>query len=115
MVSDFFYPNVGGVEEHIFQLSQCLLGRGHKVIVLTHVYGNRRGVRHMTNGLKVSRVFFINNTILLIITQYFSKLLYLFDKKCLILDWYVFVVRFYERAFFSRDLCKFRHIIFLIL
>ncbi|ROT61933.1 N-acetylglucosaminyl-phosphatidylinositol biosynthetic protein [Penaeus vannamei] len=53
MVSDFFYPNVGGVEEHIFQLSQCLLGRGHKVIVLTHVYGDRRGVRHMTNGLKV--------------------------------------------------------------
>lgn len=57
MVSDFFYPNVGGVEEHIFQLSQCLLGRGHKVIVLTHVYGDRRGVRHMTNGLKASRIF----------------------------------------------------------
>ncbi|KAK3862556.1 hypothetical protein Pcinc_031592 [Petrolisthes cinctipes] len=53
MVSDFFYPNVGGVEEHIFQLSQCLLHRGHKVIVLTHVYGDRRGVRYMTNGLKV--------------------------------------------------------------
>lgn len=53
MVSDFFYPNVGGVEEHIFQLSQCLLGRGHKVIVMTHVYGDRRGVRYMTNGLKV--------------------------------------------------------------
>ncbi|XP_071516887.1 phosphatidylinositol N-acetylglucosaminyltransferase subunit A isoform X2 [Panulirus ornatus] len=53
MVSDFFYPNVGGVEEHIFQLSQCLLHRGHKVIVLTHVYGDRRGIRHMTNGLKV--------------------------------------------------------------
>lgn len=53
MVSDFFYPNVGGVEEHIFQLSQCLLGRGHKVIVLTHVYGDRRGIRYMTNGLKV--------------------------------------------------------------
>ncbi|KAK7067098.1 hypothetical protein SK128_011268 [Halocaridina rubra] len=53
MVSDFFFPNVGGVEEHIFQLSQCLLRRGHKVIVMTHVYGDRRGIRHMTNGLKV--------------------------------------------------------------
>ncbi|KAK8405848.1 hypothetical protein O3P69_001968 [Scylla paramamosain] len=53
MVSDFFYPNVGGVEEHIFQLSQCLLARGHKVIVLTHVYGDRKGIRYMTNGLKV--------------------------------------------------------------
>ena len=54
MVSDFMYPNVGGVEEHIFQLSQCLLQRGHKVVVVTHVYGDRRGVRYMTNGLKVT-------------------------------------------------------------
>ncbi|XP_076396987.1 phosphatidylinositol glycan anchor biosynthesis class A isoform X2 [Megachile rotundata] len=53
MVSDFFYPNMGGVEEHIFNLSQCLLGFGHKVVVLTHSYGDRIGVRYMTNGLKV--------------------------------------------------------------
>ncbi|XP_017787487.1 PREDICTED: N-acetylglucosaminyl-phosphatidylinositol biosynthetic protein [Habropoda laboriosa] len=53
MVSDFFYPNMGGVEEHIFNLSQCLLERGHKVVVLTHSYGDRIGVRYMTNGLKV--------------------------------------------------------------
>jgi len=53
MVSDFFYPNVGGVESHIFQLSQCLLERGHKVVVVTHAYGDRVGVRYMTNMLKV--------------------------------------------------------------
>ena len=53
MVSDFFYPNMGGVEGHIFQLSQRLLALGHKVIVITHFYKNRSGVRYMTNGLKV--------------------------------------------------------------
>ena len=72
MASDFFYPNMGGVEEHIFNLSQCLLLNGHKVspkhtlqdpilpyphifqvIVLTHCYGDRTGIRYMTNGLKV--------------------------------------------------------------
>jgi len=53
MVSDFFYPNLGGVEMHIWCLSQCLMQRGHKVIVVTHAYGNRQGIRHMTNGLKV--------------------------------------------------------------
>ncbi|KAL7292480.1 hypothetical protein TKK_0014056 [Trichogramma kaykai] len=53
MVSDFFYPNMGGVEEHIFNLAQCLLNRGHKVIVMTHSYGERVGIRYMTNGLKV--------------------------------------------------------------
>lgn len=31
MVSDFFYPNMGGVEEHIYCLSQCLIRRGNKV------------------------------------------------------------------------------------
>ena len=53
MVSDFFFPNMGGVETHIWSLSQCLLQRGHKVIVITHAYGDRQGIRNMTNGLKV--------------------------------------------------------------
>ncbi|CAH0557708.1 unnamed protein product [Brassicogethes aeneus] len=53
MVSDFFFPNMGGVEEHIYNLSQCLLLKGHKVIIMTHSYGDRIGVRYMTNGLKV--------------------------------------------------------------
>lgn len=54
---------------HIWSLSQCLLRLGHQVrpkcsitgtiltdyqvIVVTHAYGNRAGVRYMTNGLKV--------------------------------------------------------------
>lgn len=53
MVSDFFYPNMGGVESHLFQLAQCLMELGHKVIIVTHFYGDRRGVRWMTNYLKV--------------------------------------------------------------
>jgi phosphatidylinositol N-acetylglucosaminyltransferase subunit A len=53
MVSDFFFPNMGGVENHIWCLAQCLMQRGHKVIVVTHAYGDRQGVRYMTNGLKV--------------------------------------------------------------
>ncbi|XP_066542821.1 phosphatidylinositol N-acetylglucosaminyltransferase subunit A [Hoplias malabaricus] len=53
MVSDFFYPNMGGVESHIYQLSQCLVEKGHKVVIATHAYGDRRGVRYLTNGLKV--------------------------------------------------------------
>ena len=31
MVSDFFFPNLGGVENHIYELSQSLLELGHKV------------------------------------------------------------------------------------
>uniref|UniRef100_A0A6Q2XU20 Phosphatidylinositol N-acetylglucosaminyltransferase subunit A n=1 Tax=Esox lucius TaxID=8010 RepID=A0A6Q2XU20_ESOLU len=53
MVSDFFYPNMGGVESHIYQLSQCLIEKGHKVVIATHAYGTRKGIRYLTNGLKV--------------------------------------------------------------
>lgn len=53
MASDFFYPNTGGVEAHIWQLSQRLLELGHKVIVITHVYKDKVGLQYMSNGLKV--------------------------------------------------------------
>lgn len=72
MVSDFMYPNVGGVEEHIFQLSQCLLQLGHKVIVVTHVYGDRQGIRYMTNGLKVSPAMLALTTVSHSIFKWFS-------------------------------------------
>ncbi|KAK4469226.1 hypothetical protein MN116_006800 [Schistosoma mekongi] len=57
MVSDYCHPNVGGVESHIFALSQCLIRRGHRVIIITHSYGSknqqRQGVRYLARGLKV--------------------------------------------------------------
>ncbi|KAF2763593.1 UDP-Glycosyltransferase/glycogen phosphorylase [Teratosphaeria nubilosa] len=60
MISDFFYPQPGGVESHIYQLSTKLIDRGHRVIIITHAYGppqdsypSRTGVRYLTNRLKV--------------------------------------------------------------
>lgn len=34
IVSDFFYPRLGGVELHQYQLAQGLIRRGHKVCAL---------------------------------------------------------------------------------
>ena len=55
MVCDFFFPNLGGVENHIYSLSQKLIERGHKVVIITHQYsGNKRqGVRYLPGPLKV--------------------------------------------------------------
>ncbi|KAI5357715.1 Putative glycosyl transferase, family 1 [Septoria linicola] len=55
MVSDFFFPQPGGVESHIYQLSSKLIDRGHNVIIITHAYHSpaRAGVRYLTNRLKV--------------------------------------------------------------
>lgn len=57
IVSDFFYPRLGGVELHQYQLAQGLIRRGHKVIIVTGTYGSepgqRQGIRYLTSGLKV--------------------------------------------------------------
>jgi phosphatidylinositol glycan class A protein len=53
MVCDFFYPNLGGVENHIWSLGTLLVKLGHKVIVITHAYGDRQGVRYLPGPLKV--------------------------------------------------------------
>lgn len=53
MFCDFFYPNMGGVENHLYQVASCLVLRGHKVVIVTHSYGNREGVRYLSSGVKV--------------------------------------------------------------
>jgi len=62
LISDFFYPRLGGVEQHIYSLAQCLLHQGHKVIIITHAYESssssnpkhrRTGVRYLSGLLKV--------------------------------------------------------------
>nr|CEL65898.1 TPA: phosphatidylinositolglycan class A protein,putative [Neospora caninum Liverpool] len=53
MVSDFFFPSLGGIETHIYHLSQCLIQRGYKVVAITHYTDKRHGVRYLSNGLKV--------------------------------------------------------------
>lgn len=58
MVTDFFYPQPGGVEFHVYHLSQKLIDLGHSVVIITHDYGNRSGIRNLTNGLKVYYVPF---------------------------------------------------------
>ena len=53
LLSDFFYPKVGGVEVHIYQLAVSLIRLGCKVTVLTHHRKNRQGIKYMGNGIKV--------------------------------------------------------------
>lgn len=59
MVCDFFFPQEGGIEIHIYQVAQQLIALGHHVIVITHAYGERKGVRYLDCGLKVYYVPFM--------------------------------------------------------
>jgi len=62
MVCDFFYPRLGGVENHIYSLSQHLIRLGHKVVIITHAYGDRKGVRYLPGLLKVYHCPFLPMT-----------------------------------------------------
>ncbi|CCE62783.1 hypothetical protein TPHA_0D01420 [Tetrapisispora phaffii CBS 4417] len=54
MISDFFYPQLGGVEFHMYHLAQELIKLGNSVIIVVHAYSpDRVGVRYLSNGLKV--------------------------------------------------------------
>jgi phosphatidylinositol N-acetylglucosaminyltransferase subunit A len=52
-VCDFFYPRLGGVEMHLYSLAQHLIRLQHKVVIITHAYGKRKGVRYLPGPLKV--------------------------------------------------------------
>lgn len=36
--TDFAFPKLGGVETHGYQLGQCLIERGHKVVFITNKF-----------------------------------------------------------------------------
>lgn len=49
MISDFFHPEVGGVENHIYMLGASLIRKGHKVACFTSncfLYSTRSGHSH---------------------------------------------------------------------
>ncbi|KAG8216346.1 glycosyltransferase family 4 protein [Butyriboletus roseoflavus] len=77
MISDFFYPNVGGVENHIYMLSANLIHRGHKVIVITHSHPpDRVGVRWLLPSLKVYYIPFMTIASSATLPNYFTFLPY---------------------------------------
>ncbi|AFZ81603.1 glycosyltransferase, putative [Theileria equi strain WA] len=56
IATEFFFPDIGGIETHVLKLSQNLIKLGFKVVVLTRGFGDRRGIRYMSNGLKVYHI-----------------------------------------------------------
>lgn len=96
MISDFFYPNVGGVENHIYMLSTNLIRKGHKVgclmfnwqkiilnrraqvIVITHSHApDRVGVRWLLPSLKIYYIPFLPIASSATLPNFFTSLPYL--------------------------------------
>lgn len=95
MISDFFHPAVGGVENHIYSLSANLTKRGHKVrlryraalvvltdtsqvIVITHGHPKGRvGIRWLLPSLKVYYIPFVPIASSATLPNFFTSLPYL--------------------------------------
>jgi len=52
LVGDFFYPQLGGVEMHVWSLAQCLMAMGHKCVVVTHAYATKPAARPAPASLR---------------------------------------------------------------
>lgn len=51
-----FYPLIGGVEKHVFEISDRLIKKGHEVIVITESVAKLPQQEKLTNGLMIYRI-----------------------------------------------------------
>lgn len=55
MISDFYFPYLGGVEQHVRSLSRALVARGHDVAIAT-LQANGLAAREDDGGIRVHRM-----------------------------------------------------------
>jgi len=58
MLSQLFYPHVGGIERHLLELSKLLLGRGYKISIVTGRYKKSSKLEEKVFGVDVFRMFY---------------------------------------------------------
>src|SRR5579883_2279348 len=58
LVTEFYYPHIGGVTEHVHHLARYLVRRGNEVVIVTsHVAGGRRHHdSERVDGIEVVRI-----------------------------------------------------------
>ena len=75
MVSDVYYPYVGGIPEHIYCLSQELRKRGHEVKILTSNFGGTT-VETLKDCPDEENIFRVGKALLIRSNKSFSRLPY---------------------------------------
>lgn len=54
--SRLFYPHIGGVEKHVFEISQILIKKGHKITVVTEQDSSKTKLTEVLGGIKIFRI-----------------------------------------------------------
>lgn len=56
-----FYPHIGGVEKHVYEISKILIREGHSVIVVTEQYEKNIKLIEKLEGIKIYRIPALND------------------------------------------------------
>jgi len=54
--SRLFYPHIGGVEKHVFEISQILIKEGHEITVVTEQDSPKTKLFEVLEGVKILRI-----------------------------------------------------------
>jgi glycosyltransferase involved in cell wall biosynthesis len=54
--SRLFYPHIGGVEKHVYELSQRLIKKGHTIIVVTENFDGQQKDYELYQGISIYRI-----------------------------------------------------------
>lgn len=54
--SRLFYPHIGGVEKHVFEIGKILIKKGHKIIVVTEQNSPELKLFEIFEGIKIFRI-----------------------------------------------------------
>lgn len=54
--SRLFYPHIGGVEKHVWELSNVLIKKGYKVIIVTEKFRNSLKDKEKLDGIEIYRI-----------------------------------------------------------
>jgi glycosyltransferase involved in cell wall biosynthesis len=54
--SRLFYPNIGGVEKHVLEISRILVKKGHRLTVVTEQSSSKNKTYEVVEGIRVFRI-----------------------------------------------------------
>lgn len=81
-ISSFFFPHIGGVEKHVYELSKNLRSKGEEVTVITEKFDQKLKNKEDVGGINVVRILYPHTRFLGLFLIWFE----IFKNRKLIID-----------------------------
>ena len=77
-----FFPHIGGVEKHVYEVAKCLIKKGHEVTVITHNFDKKQKKIEYLDNIKIIRITYPEKKYIGLISIWY----WLFKSRDLIKD-----------------------------